>query len=159
MRWNPGDQILQQDVMLGRLITTRVQTVVQDDDESLILYSHPRANYRSTVLRDRYSIPVIERVQRMLDTECWSMEDRQSGDYHMVSISPPNLWYSIWLFRDSDWRVRNWYVNFQSPLARSERGIIVEDLTLDIKIEKDFSWSMKDEDEFDEMVRFGVISP
>lgn len=144
--------------MLGRLITTRPETVVQDDEEYLVLYSHPNTLYRSTVLRDRYSIPLAERVRQMLDVKTWQLEDRRSGGNHMLLISPPNTWHSVWLLWSDNWDFVGWYVNFQSPYQRTERGVVVEDLTLDIKVAADLSWSWKDEDEFDEMIRQGAIS-
>ena len=42
-----------------------------------------------------------------------------------------------------------WYVNFQEPYRRTERGIETMDLALDIIAEPDrSSWRWKDEDEF-----------
>lgn len=61
------------------------------------------------------------------------------------------------LWGDS-WEFRNWYINFQAPYQRTTRGIVVEDLTLDIKVDPDLSWEWKDQDEFDEMVSRGVIT-
>lgn len=157
-RWAVGDQILQQNVLLGRLTNARPETVVQDDGEFLILYTHPNAPYRSTHLTNRYSLSLEERIDQILDFDSWQFEDRRSGEFHLISISPPGAWYSIWLIWNSNWEFRTWYVNFQSAYRRTARGIIVEDLTLDLKVAPDLSWSWKDEDEYAEMVRRGVIS-
>jgi len=157
-RWSVGTKILQQDVLLGRLTSSRPETVVRDDADYLILYTHPNAPYRSAQLVKRYLIPVEERIDRILDFDNWQFEDRRSDDYHLISISPPDAWYSIWMIWSGNWEFRTWYVNFQSPYRRTDNVIIVEDLTLDIKVDPDLSWSWKDEDEFAEMVRRGAIT-
>jgi hypothetical protein len=157
-RWSVGAQILQQNLMLGRLTSARPETVVRDDAEYLILYTHPNAPYRSTHLINRYSLSVEERIERMLDFDSWQLEDRRSGDHHLISISRPDVWYSVWMIWSVDWEFRSWYVNFQSPYHRTDSGIIVEDLALDLRVNPDLSWSWKDDDEFVEMVRQGVIT-
>ena len=61
----------------------------------------------------------------------------------------------MWLFWDLRWRVICWFVNLQSPIRRTTKGIVVRDHALDIRVEPDLSWSWKDKDEFDELVRRG----
>ena len=158
IRWSVGAQILQHNVLLGRLTNARPETVVRDAADYLILYTHPNAPYRSTHLTNRHSLSLKERIDQILDFDSWQFEDRRSGDYHLLSITRRDTWYSIWLRWNIDWEFRGWYVNYQSPYRRTDRGIIVEDLTLDIKVDPDLSWSWKDEDEFAEMVRRGVIT-
>lgn len=156
--WIRGAQILQQDLMFERLITSRPETVVVDESEHLVLYTHPHAPYRSATLKNRQTIPLRHRMERILDIRSWNLEERRSGNYHTLSIYPPESWYSIWLMWSLEWEFRNAYVNFQSPYQRSERGILVEDLALDIVVGRGGSWSWKDEDEFGEMIRAGIIS-
>lgn len=57
--------------------------------------------------------------------------------------------------RDLKWQVRWWFVNLQSPIRRTSRGIVVLDHALDIQVEPDLTWTWKDRDEYDELVRRG----
>ena len=66
-RWEPGTQILQQDLWGDRLTTSRPVTVVENVPTHLALYTHPNAPYRSMGIRDRYSIPVSERIDMYME--------------------------------------------------------------------------------------------
>ena len=156
--WRPGTQILQQDTYLGRLITSRPETVVQDEPGLLALYTHPDAPYQSTVLRNRGSIPLQERYKRIADISSWKFEERRSGNYHTLTMTAPDSWNSVWLMWDMEWELKFWYVNFQEPIRRTARGIVVEDLSLDIVIAPDRSWTWKDLDEFEYSIERGKFT-
>lgn len=161
MRWEPGTQILQQDLWGGRLVTSRPVTVVEDSADYLALYTHPKAPFRSTVIRNRYSIPVSERVDMYMDMisrDIGHLQERVSGDYHVLTLTPPDAWHSAWLFWTAEWQVKTWYVNFQAPMRRTSRGILVQDYALDIAVEPDMRWSWKDEDEFIELTKRGFFT-
>ena len=147
--------MLQQDLWGGRVTTARPATVVQDQPNYLALYTHPNAPYRSNAIRDRYSMPVAQRVDPWVRLDLPPIEERVSGAYQALTLTPPDVWYSVWLFWDLKWRVLNWFVNFQSPIRRTSRGILVQDHALDIKVDPDLSWSWKDEDEYEELARRG----
>ena len=160
-RWEPGTQILQQDLWGGRLVTSRPVTVVEDVPDYLALYTHPKAPFRSAVIRDRYSIPVSERIDKymdMINPDVGQLEERVSGDYHVLTLTPPDSWHSVWLFWTVQWQVQSWYVNLQTPIRRTSRGILVQDCALDIAVEPDMSWSWKDEDEFIELTNRGFFT-
>ncbi len=77
-----------------------------------------------------------------------SLRERTSGNNHVLTLTPPDSRLSFWLFWGGDWEVKCWYVNIQHPVRRTSRGIVVQDMTLDLRIEPDGSWAWKDEDEF-----------
>ena len=156
--WEPGTQILQQDLWGRRLITSRPVTVVKDVLNYLALYSHPNAPYRSNTVRDRYSKPVIERIDIFNEAIKGPLEERLTGDYHVLTLNPPNSWHSVWLFWTVEWQVKIWYVNLQFPIRRTSRGILVQDCALDIAVQPDMSWSWKDEDEFVELTNQGFFT-
>ena len=130
-------------------------TVVEDGTRYLALYTHPNAPYRSGTTRDRRSMAVHERIDLWERSVQAPLEERVSGSNHVLTLTPPASWHSVWLFWDLDWRVRRWFVNLQSPIRRTPEGIVVRDHILDIRVEPDLSWSWKDRDEFDELVRRG----
>ena len=159
--WEPGTQILQQDLWGKRLVTSRPVTVVKDVSEYLALYTHPNAPYRSGVIRDRYSMPVSQRIDvymEMLDPGLSQLEERMSGDYHVLTLTPPDSWHSAWMFWTADWKFERWYVNLQAPIRRTSRCILVRDYALDIAVEPDMSWSWKDVDEFEELIARGFFT-
>ena len=159
--WDPGTQILQQDLWGKRLVTSRPVTVVKDTPEYLALYTHPNAPYRSGVIKDRYSMPVSQRIDiymEMLNPGNSQLEEQTSGGYHVLTLTPPDSWHSVWLFWAADWKFERWYVNLQAPIRRMSRCILVRDYALDIAVEPDMSWSWKDEDEFEELIRRGFFT-
>ena len=159
--WEPGAQILQQDLWRNRLVTSRPVTVVKDVSEYLALYTHPNAPYRSGVIKDRYSMPVSQRIDvymEMLNPGVQQLEERVSGDYHVLTLTPPDSWHSVWLFWTAGWKFERWYVNLQAPIRRMPRCILVRDYALDIAVEPDMSWSWKDVDEFEELISRGFFT-
>ena len=54
-------------------------------------------------------------------------------------------WYSVWRFFDARRRLPvGWYVNFETPVVRTDDGVDVNDLQLDIVVAPDGSWRWKD---------------
>ena len=153
--WKPGTQILQQDLWGDEPITARPVTVVEDRTDCLVLYTHPNAPYRSITARSRYSVPVTERIDLWEKLAHMPLEDRVSEPYHVLTFTPPDSWHSVCLFWDLTLRVHRWFVNLQFPIRRTSRGITVRDCALDISVKPDLSWSWKDKDEYDELVRRG----
>ncbi|NED83999.1 DUF402 domain-containing protein, partial [Streptomyces sp. SID11233] len=66
--------------------------------------------------------------------------------------------WSVWLWWDEDWTFRNWYVNLEQPLRRHPAGVDSVDHFLDIDVQRDRSWSWRDEDEFAQACADGLMS-
>ena len=60
-------------------------------------------------------------------------------------------------WEDATDRFRGWYFNLQTPLRRTSLGFDLWDQLLDVVVQPDRTWSWKDEDQFAEAVRLGVI--
>ena len=160
-RWKPGQQILQQDLWGGYLLASRPVTVVSDTANSLALYSHPSAPLRSGVIRNRSTVPLSERIDRWMKMAVdgvGPLEERVSSKIHVLTLTPENSWRSVWLFWNLEWQTRTWYINFQAPIERTTRGILLQDYALDIAVKPDLSWSWKDENEFEELIARGFFS-
>src|SRR3990170_92281 len=69
--------------------------------------------------------------------------------------------YSMEIYYNAtDGSRRSWYINLEDPFRRTALGFDFLDQMLDIVASPDLSsWRRKDEDEFEEAVRIGVISP
>ena len=161
MYWNPGAQIVQYE-MWGRGIgAARPVTVVDDVSSHIALYSHPGTRIVTRGIENRYSLNVSERIElyiQMLDPSLGEFRDVITSDNHVLTLTPPNSWHSVWLFWSPDWQVKTWYVNFQSPLRRLRQGVQLHDYALDIVVRPDLSWTWKDVDEFEELSERGFFT-
>ena len=157
--WEPGEQILQQDLWWGSLLTARPVTVVEDRPDQLALYTHLGARYQSaSVFRgNRYDLPVEERA-RLIMGDLEQFEERVSSNHHVLNLIAPGSWHSVRLHWTSEWELEFWYVNLQAPIQRTNHGILDQDYILDILIKPDMSWSLKDANEFSELHRRGFFT-
>ena len=62
----------------------------------------------------------------------------------VLKLRRPEDWYSVWKFFDADGAFLSWYVNFETPVVRTADGVDVNDLELDIVIDRDGGWHWKD---------------
>lgn len=161
MKWRPGDQIVQYE-MLGRGIgLARPVTVVDDSSSNIVLYSHPGtriatrgvANYRCLGLSERVDIRY-----RMLDPEVGEFREVTTPDNHVLTLTPFESCHSVMLFWSPKWQFKSWYVNFQSQTRRVRNGVQLHDYALDLVVKPDMSWSWKDEDEFDVLISRGFFA-
>ncbi|MFD7164781.1 DUF402 domain-containing protein [Streptomyces violascens] len=73
----------------------------------------------------------------------------------VLQLQRPGDGYSVWA-RLKDGELQDWYVNFQQPMRRTERGFDTLDQELDLVIAADgSSYAWKDVDHFEERVRTG----
>lgn len=159
-RWAPGQAIEQRDNdWRGDLTTLRQVTVVSDDSERLILFSEAGDAYESRAMVGRYGKSVDERIAYFaVDKHAYPLETRRSN-WNVLTINPWRGHHSVWVFWRPDGSFYGWYVNFQRPLRRDERGIDVVDWLLDIFVRPDGIREEKDRDEFDAACRAGLLSP
>ena len=155
MHWNPGAKIVNYE-MWGRGIgTARPVTVVEDLSTHIALYSHPDARIMTRGIEDSRRIGLSGRTElmiQMLDPNLGEFREGNSSVNHVLTLTPPNSWHSVWLLWSSDWQFKTWYVNLQSPLRRVRQGVQLHDYVLDIVVRPDMSWAWKDMDEFEELI-------
>ncbi|MGW2620920.1 DUF402 domain-containing protein [Streptomyces sp. NPDC001500] len=69
---------------------------------------------------------------------------------------PSAAWFSVNAFYTAD-GLRNWYVYFERPTARTDDGFDTFDLTVDLVVDPDLtSRRWKDEDEYAHVRRLGI---
>ncbi|MFI9205346.1 DUF402 domain-containing protein [Streptomyces sp. NPDC053048] len=161
-RWAPGDHILwryrgnARPGTEGGIHICRPVTVVEDTDELLAVWMAPGTDCVKPVLADGTPVhrePLATRYTKPRTTSV----TRWFGPGVLKLARPGDPW-SVWLFWDLDWRFRNWYVNLEEPLARWAGGVDSEDHFLDIAVYPDRSWEWKDEDEFAQAQRAGLMT-
>jgi len=155
--WVHGTMIVYQEVWDGRLWSARPVRIVQDDGDLLAIWCP-----RGTIVKG----PVAPwRPGRSAGPEyfvdMFIHRDWQFGDFvwptdNLMLIRPGEP-HGVWVSWDEAGRNMGWYVNFQRPVVRTERGVQTMDLMLDLIVDQDLQWHWKDEDEFQALVDPGII--
>ncbi|MFI6286981.1 DUF402 domain-containing protein [Streptomyces sp. NPDC051018] len=160
-RWEPGDHILWRyrrhtpDPTGHGVDICRPVTVVQDTAEVLAVWLAPGTECVKPVLLD--GTPVHEQPLATRYTAPRTVvRDRWRGAGVLKLARPGEPW-SVWLFWDTGWEFKNWYVNLEEPRTRWAGGIDSEDHFLDITVDPDRSWRWHDEDEFAQAQRAGLM--
>jgi predicted RNA-binding protein associated with RNAse of E/G family len=78
--------------------------------------------------------------------------------HHVLRLIERAAWHDVWLFFDARHAFAGWYVNFQVPVERRHRRLVMCDLELDISVEPDRRWRWKDRDEYRELVERGLVT-
>lgn len=155
--WAPGDHILwrYRDNGTGDVHICRPVTVVQDTPELLAVWMAPGTECVKPILAD--GTPVHEEP---LATRYTAPRTTIRAPWHgtgVLKLARPDEPWSVWLFWERGWRFRSWYVNLESPRTRWAGGIDSEDHFLDISVYPDRSWLWRDEDEFAQAQRAGLM--
>ncbi|MEW2249934.1 DUF402 domain-containing protein [Streptomyces sp. NPDC006975] len=155
--WTPGEQILwryRENAGDGFHIARPV-TVVRDDEELLAAWMAPGTECVKPVLADGTPVhrePLATRYTKPRAVQ----RDRWFGTGVLKLARPGEPW-SVWLFWEPGWRFKNFYVNLEEPLARWAGGVDSTDHFLDIEVQPDGTWQWRDEDEFAQAQRDGLV--
>ncbi|MER7566063.1 DUF402 domain-containing protein [Streptomyces sp. NPDC048523] len=157
--WEPGSHILwrYRENAGAHFHIARPVTVVRDDEDLLAVWLAPGTECVRPVLAD--GTPVhAEPLESRYTKPRAVQRDRWFGT-GVLKLARPGLPWSVWLFWEPGWRFKNWYVNLEEPLARWAGGVDSEDHFLDITVDPDRSWQWRDEDEFAQAQRDGLMGP
>ncbi|MGW0147609.1 cytidylyl-2-hydroxypropylphosphonate hydrolase [Streptomyces sp. NPDC003333] len=155
--WAPGSQILwrYRENAGRRFHIVRPVTVVRDDERLLAVWLAPGTECVKPVLSDGTAVHA-EPLRTRYTKPRTVVRDRWFGTGVLKLARPGEPW-SVWLFWEPGWRFKNWYVNLEEPLARWAGGVDSEDHFLDISVHPDRSWHWRDEDEFAQARRDGLV--
>jgi predicted RNA-binding protein associated with RNAse of E/G family len=159
-RWRRGETVVMQDVWRGRLWSARPMIVVRDTDEYVALWMPKGTLWRSSTTPATRPRPE-ERSERILSCleQCdWVMQERELGLSLLWYIGIGDS-YATTLSWSGSGELGVFYVNVQEPVRRTERGFRTMDLLLDVVIQPDGAWSLKDEDELKAAQARGLIDP
>jgi len=149
--WEPGESIVIREVWAGQVFEARPASVVQDLPLQTTLYVAPFV--RCGVAIDDAG------VELRFPDRPWHLYVRERGDFGVLSFAWPDTPYSVLLLSEPDGSPRGWYVNLQTPLARTSIGFDTVDHLLDVLIPMDrSSWAWKDEDELAEGIALGLFT-
>ena len=149
--WEPGDVIALRERWGAAIFEARSATVVQDLPAQTMLFV-PAGVVCAIGYDD-------DGVELRIPDRPWHLELRPRGDFGILSFAWPDTPYAILLLQNTDGSPRGWYVNLQSPLARTSIGFDTTDHALDVLVSIDrSSWTWKDEDELAEAIALGLFT-
>ena len=153
--FGPGQAVLIREIWQGKIWTARPMVLVQDTAEMVSLYWVPGTRWKRA--RNHQGGEVSAFDHKMQN---WELHDVILEGGGTPRLSVPGAKYSMLIFRNTGNTIRNWYINLEDPLTRTDRGFDYTDKILDIIVESDLkTWQWKDEDEFQEAQDLGLISP
>ena len=156
--WERGSTIVQQEEWRDRLWAVRPLTVVEDTPQRLLLWI-PEGTVRKVPVtpptRPDPPTPQARTIENLHHCD-WALKDHVSG-VSCLWILHPDAWHAIWVSWSEPGIHLGWYVNFQRPFSRTDKGIEAMDLMLDIVVYPDMSWRWKDDEEFDEIANRNIF--
>ncbi len=150
--WRRGDNIVLREILRGQVKSGRPYTVVEDTPGRLLLYANAGVRWVRAVSSDGAPLKSHETAWTLQET-VWPSE--------ALRIITPGSRNSVLLYWTPTFgEFLQWYVNLEDTLVRTPLGFDYLDQMLDIEAAPDLSqWHWKDEDEFDEAVARGSLTP
>jgi len=130
--FQPGQIVLVREIWQGRVWTARPMVLVQDTTEMLALYWMPGTLCKRARNHQDEEVSITERK-----TNNWILQDNIWEGEGTLRLSVPGAKYSMLIFRNTGDTIRNWYINLEYPLTRTDRGFDYMDQILDIIVEPD----------------------
>jgi hypothetical protein len=150
-RREPGETVAIREIWNGRVWYARPAVVVRDDPNLQMFHVPAHVTCKTPVAHDGSPLRI--------PTEDWELADEERSDTRVLSFAFPDTPYAVILPFDPEGRLQSYYVNLQTPLARSVAGFDTREHVLDVTIPADrSSWSWKDEDELDQAIAGGLFS-
>ena len=95
-------------------------------------------------------------LRELADGE-WTLASAPLRHFTILTFQLPDTYFSVMLrFRETG-QLFMWYVNFERPYRRTAIGIDTSDLIVDLVIEPDGTYRWKDEDEYRQGRRLGIV--
>jgi hypothetical protein len=150
-RYAPGSTVAIRELWQGLVWYARPATVVRDD--ATITMLHVPANVIAKEPIDLAGAPL------QIPTADWSLRDAPRGATWNLSFAFPDTAYSVICGYEGGGELREYYVNLQTPLARTRTGFDTVEHILDVTIPPDRStWAWKDEDELAVAIGAGLFT-
>lgn len=163
-RFETGQTVVRRDVFRGRVWSAQALRVVRDTPEALVVACRPGAEGLAPTpwIASRVDDDDTGRRQALLSLAStdWQLGRWKWQSTVLLMWNAPGLYFSVNAFYDlaDDHRLDRWYVNFQRPLRRTAIGFDTFDLLVDLVVAPDLTrWEWKDEDEYAQARRLGVV--
>ena len=151
-RWSVGDFVVFR--YLGRIRAGMPAIVVEDRRERVLLYLPHGTRWFGA---PEPAAGRTERVRAMARGETVVTGRLVPWRNHLLRVLLPGRPFSVWLLWSPEWEFISYYVNLETPFARSAVGFDSSDHTLDVCVRADRTWYYKDQDELDARVEVGLV--
>ncbi|MEU7906361.1 NUDIX domain-containing protein [Actinoplanes sp. NPDC049118] len=158
-----GATVTRRDVLDGRVWTAAPHRVLSDDGTRLVLATWPGTIGYTPANWIRWFTDGDESARKQAVTDLaggggelgrWIWQDTIVVTW--VGLDPD---FNVQLYQPTDDRPAHWKINFERPVTRTAIGIDTCDLLLDLITDPaSTTWRWKDEDEYDEIRRHGLVS-
>ena len=158
--WSRGSVIAVRGLIFGRVRSAKSVIIEHDnaDETAVLLLSGAQCAFPEWYTKKNDDDPLhrsrwVEALQKQ-----WNLQTVAWRTNRFLMVTSPGKFYSIYLIWDNATdRFVCHYVNFQLPCTRSRCGFDTFDLELDIVVDPNGRWQLKDEAAFREGIRTGVI--
>lgn len=140
-------------IWAGKVWAAIPVTIVEDNAQFISVYVRPGTEFAAPLCsRDEYL--------RVMASKNWSLQLLHWYGHHLWTTIP-GASYSIWsIWSEPKWEHQGWKINPELPLQRTSIGFNTADYIIDAVIQPDLvRWSWKDENEFGEAIKLGLIAP
>jgi hypothetical protein len=157
-----GSTVVRRDIFNGKIWTAAAHRVLADNGQQLSLACWPGSpSYVPTTwirwLHDRDDATRQEGIPHLASGQwqlgAWTWQDTATLTW--VGCDPD---FSVIYFRAVTGGTEHWKINFERPIQRTPDGIDTFDLLLDLTADPSADrWSWKDEQEYEQARRLGII--
>lgn len=156
--WNPGDVVAWRGIFDRRVWHVQPTVAVKDSPEEILLTLLPGTE---CIAEETYPQGKKSGNRRwdFKDTN-WNLEKYTWRTNRLLILLEPDKYYSVmhfWNHTSNEFLC--YYIDFQLPFKRSHCGIDTLDLDLDLIVKPDLSFEWKDEDDYQQAIKHGVIFP
>jgi hypothetical protein len=147
--WRYGDQILWTYTNPAHpgLYDQRPVTVIADDERHLAVWLESGTRMLHQVLADGSGVRTADGPARFGAARAQGVKRWQGPG--IVAVFQPGAEYSVWFFETPSGRRDSFYVNLEDPVTRFDHGILTSDHVLDIVVDANGGYRLKDEDELE----------
>lgn len=158
-----GSTAVRRDIFRGKVWTATPFRVVSDSSDLLALALWPGVErlaptHQAGLSSSRRADTVRSLALPNLASGRWELAAWTWETNTKLTLLMPDAYFSVDLFFRDAGDLVMWYVNFERPFQRTPIGIDTFDLLLDLVIEPDTSCRWKDEGEYAQGRRLGVIT-
>lgn len=160
-RFEPGSTVVRRDVFGGKVWSATPFRAVSDTDDLLAMVLVPGAEKLASTSWIEWCRTGDEAVRNRglphLASGRWELDTWTWRDITRLSLLLPGAYFSVDVCARRGEFVQ-WYINFERPYVRTDVGIDTFDLLLDLVVEPDLSYRWKDEDEYAQGRRLGLVT-
>jgi protein associated with RNAse G/E len=158
--WTRGSRAAVRGIIQGRVQIVQSVIVERDaaDESVVLLLPGAQCAFPDWYANKKDDGPSFQSRWEAALRGSWNLQTVAWSTNRFLMITRPENYYSVYLIwnHESD-QFAGFYVNFQLPYTRSRCGFDTYDLELDIVVDPDRKWKLKDEAAYAEGIRRGVI--